>query len=173
VLIEKHIGCARYIYNYALGQKIKTYELEKKSLSQYDIMKQLPLMKKQEETCWLKEVNSQSLQHAVMHVDSAYVKFFREKKGFPKFKSKHDSTQSFQIPQKTKVDFEIKDLKVYANNYHDFIVIDFANINSPLIIKRNLNQFSIDIKTPDGLEIFESLKKIPQETTIISYEKIN
>jgi hypothetical protein len=71
------------------------------------------------------------------------------------------------------VDFEIKDLKVYANNYHDFIVIDFANINSPLIIKRNLNQFSIDIKTPDGLEIFESLKKIPQETTIISYEKIN
>jgi hypothetical protein len=71
------------------------------------------------------------------------------------------------------VDFEVKDQQVYANNYHDFIVIDFAKINSPVIIKRNLNQFSIDIKTPDGLEIFESLKKTPIESTIISYEKIN
>jgi putative transposase len=48
VLIEKHFGCTRFIYNYALGQKIKTYELEKKTLSQYELMKHLPLMKKQE-----------------------------------------------------------------------------------------------------------------------------
>jgi hypothetical protein len=71
------------------------------------------------------------------------------------------------------IDFEIKDQKVYANNYRDFIVVDFSTINSPRIIKRNPNQFSIEIKTPDGLEVFESLKNIPKETTVISYEKIN
>jgi hypothetical protein len=71
------------------------------------------------------------------------------------------------------IDFEVKDQKVYANNYRDFIVVDFSNINSPTIVKRTQNEFSIEVKTPDGLEVFESLKKLPQETTIISYEKIN
>jgi transposase len=47
-------------------------------------------MKKHKETEWLKEVNSQSLQASLVNLDQAYTKFFREKVGFPKFKSKHN-----------------------------------------------------------------------------------
>lgn len=66
----------------------------------------LPNMKKSDEYCWLKEVNSLSLQASLANLDSAYARFFREHKGFPRFKSKKDSKQSFSIPQNTKVDFE-------------------------------------------------------------------
>ena len=62
VLLAKHFGCSRWIYNYALDKKIKSYQQEKKSLSRFEIQKDLPALKKAEDTEWLKEVNSQTLQ---------------------------------------------------------------------------------------------------------------
>lgn len=85
-LISKHIGCSRWIYNYALDKKIKAYQTTKESLSRFTIQKDLPALKKSEKTSWLKEVNSQSLQASLENLDKAFTKFFRDKKGFPKFK---------------------------------------------------------------------------------------
>ena len=106
VLVAKHLGCCRFIYNYALDKKVRAYQTDKTNLSRFDIQADLPNMKKSEEYCWLKEVNSLSLQASLANLDSAYTKFFREHKGFPRFKSKKDSKQSFSIPQNTRVDFE-------------------------------------------------------------------
>ena len=106
VLIAKHLGSCRFIYNYALDKKVRAYQTDKTNLSRFDIQADLPKMKKSEEYCWLKEVNSLSLQASLANLDSAYTKFFREHKGFPRFKSKKDSKQSFSIPQNTRVDFE-------------------------------------------------------------------
>jgi putative transposase len=106
VLIAKHLGCCRFIYNYALDKKVRAYQTDKINLSRFDIQADLPNMKKSEEYCWLKEVNSLSLQASLANLDSAYTKFFREHKSFPRFKSKKDSKQSFSIPQNTRVDFE-------------------------------------------------------------------
>ncbi|MCQ1536083.1 IS200/IS605 family element transposase accessory protein TnpB [Methanosarcina sp. KYL-1] len=102
--IEKHIGSCRFIYNWALEQKIKSYEQEGKSLSCYDLNNLLPELKQEYE--WLKEVNSQSLQGMTKNLDSAFTKFFREKKGFPNFKSRKNPIQSFSVPQHYTVDFE-------------------------------------------------------------------
>jgi putative transposase len=63
----------------------------------------LPLLKL--EFPWLKEVNSQSLQMALRHLDTAYQSFFQENKGFPRFKSKKDNRQRFSVPQHSRVDF--------------------------------------------------------------------
>lgn len=106
MLIAKHIGSCRFIYNYALAKKVKAFQTDKTNLSRFDIQADLPNMKKSDEYCWLKEVNSLSLQASLANLDSAYARFFREHKGFPRFKSKKDSKQSFSIPQNTKVDFE-------------------------------------------------------------------
>lgn len=105
-LILKHIGSCRYIYNYGLNKKISAYQTDKTSLSRFQIQADLPILKKQEETSWLKDVNSLSLQAALACLDNAFTCFFKEKKGFPKFKSKKDGHQSFLIPQNTKVDFD-------------------------------------------------------------------
>ena len=106
VLIAKHLGSCRFIYNYALDKKVRAYQTDKTNLSRFDIQADLPNMKKSEEYCWLKEVNSLSLQASLANLDSAFTKFFREHKGFPRFKSKKDGKQSFSIPQNTRVDFE-------------------------------------------------------------------
>ncbi|MDD2439583.1 MAG: IS200/IS605 family element RNA-guided endonuclease TnpB [Methanosarcinaceae archaeon] len=104
ILLEKHIGSCRYVYNWALDLKIKTYEQTGKSISQFDINKQITILKNKKE--WLKEVNSQSLQGMTRNLESAFTRFFREKNGFPNFKSKKNPIQSFPVPQHYYVDFE-------------------------------------------------------------------
>ena len=97
-LLEKHFGAVRWLYNYGLEKKIKHYKKTKKGLSCFDIKKDIPKLKKRAKTKWLKEINSQSLQESLFCLDNAFTRFFREKKGFPKFKNKFGK-QSFTCPQ--------------------------------------------------------------------------
>ena len=106
----KHFGACRFVYNLSLDQKIKTYETGKTTLSCYDLNAMLPDLKKEFE--WLKEVNSQSLQQTNRNLDSAFKRFFREKKGFPKFKSRKNPLQAFGIPQNYIVDFDNNRVKL-------------------------------------------------------------
>ena len=45
VLLAKHFGCSRWIYNYALDKKVKAYQTTKESLSRFEIQKDLPALK--------------------------------------------------------------------------------------------------------------------------------
>lgn len=107
VLLNKHFGCGRFVYNYFLDKRIQEYKQNKKSLNYYDNAKELPNLKKQ--NLWLKEVGSQSLQASIECLQTAYDNFFRKvkqkskgKKGFPKFKRRHDK-QSFRVKQNIKI----------------------------------------------------------------------
>jgi putative transposase len=104
VQLNQHIGSCRFVYNWALDQKIKTYEQTGKSISRFDLNKLIPVLKTSNE--WLGEVNSQSLQGMTKQVESAFTRFFREKNGFPKFKSKKNPIQSFPVPQHYFVNFD-------------------------------------------------------------------
>ena len=98
ILIEKHFGCARVVYNYFLDYRQKQFALGNKA--NYMItQKELTIIKKQEKYIWLNEVGSQSLQMALRNLDNAYTKFFKNTGKYPKFKSKKDSYQSFTAPQ--------------------------------------------------------------------------
>jgi len=98
ILLAKHFGVKRFVFNYFLDQRKKTYLESKKSLNYYDNAKVLTTIKKQDEYLWMKEVNSQSLQASLRDLDVAYNNFFSKQNKFPRFKSKHDK-QSFRIPQ--------------------------------------------------------------------------
>ena len=104
-LIEKHIGHARHVYNWALALKSKYYNETSKTLSRGELQTRLVLMKKTEKP-WLKEVNSQSLLAALFNLETAYQNFFQKRAQFPQYKKKYDSHQSFQCPQHVTVDFE-------------------------------------------------------------------
>lgn len=106
IILSKHFGSTRWVYNYALDKKIKAYQANKKNISIFELQKDLPILKQSEDTCWLKEVNSQSLQASMKNLESAFTGFLRNKMGFPKFKSKHNNKQSFSVPQKTIINFE-------------------------------------------------------------------
>jgi putative transposase len=109
-LLMSHIHACRFVYNHSLEQKIRAYERHGKRVSCFDLNNQLPALKA--EYPWLADVNSQSLQYANRNLDNAFTRFFREKKGFPKFKSKKNPVQSFQVPQHYRVEFESNRVKL-------------------------------------------------------------
>lgn len=102
VLLNKHFGSNRFIYNYFLNERKKEYETNKNTINYYDNARSLTELKKQEEYSWLNEINSQSLQDSLKNLETAYKNFFRFKKNFPKFKSKH-AKNSFSVPQSVKL----------------------------------------------------------------------
>jgi len=104
ILLAKHFGCTRWIYNWALAEKQARYIEAGVSVSIYELSRHLPELKKREETKWLAEVASQSLQHALHDLDAAYTAFFNGA-GFPHFRSKQEH-HSFELPQGAIVVFE-------------------------------------------------------------------
>lgn len=110
-MIKVHFGACRFVYNWALEQKIKTYEQTQKSISRFDLQHILVYEVKPSNE-WLKEANSQSLLASLVNVESAFTKFFREKSGFPNFKSKKNPVQSYQMPQHYAVDFDKQIIKL-------------------------------------------------------------
>lgn len=101
-LINKHIGCARFVYNNALAFKQSEYVKDKTNHSWYGLVKRLPDLKKENE--WLKEVNSQSLQQSIVNMNTAFENFFKGRANFPKFKKKGKGKQSFNIPQSISIE---------------------------------------------------------------------
>lgn len=100
-LIHKHCGSVRFLYNLALETKTMAYLGSKVNLSRYDLQKQVVDLKK--ELPWLKEINSQSLQVALLNLDTAYSNFFKGRADFPKFKKK-SNRGSFNVPQNVIVE---------------------------------------------------------------------
>ena len=112
ILLAKHFGCCRFLYNHFLVYRKSEYEKGNK-VSYYVTQKELTKMKAREEYSWLNEVSAQSLQMAIQQLDNAYKRFFRKQGGYPKFKSKHESIQNCSFPQ----DVRIKDGRVYLPKF--------------------------------------------------------
>ena len=98
VILNKHFGSVRWSYNYFLNQRKNEYLNNKKTITYNQQSKFLTELKTNEETEWLKEVNSQSLQYSLKCLDQAYQNFFNKRTKFPNFKSKK-SKNSFTCPQ--------------------------------------------------------------------------
>ena len=87
--INQNIGCARFVYNQLLDDRINVYkETKQKSKKTYSVLKK--------EHGFLKQADSRALKNAQAHLDEAYNKFFKEPStGFPKFKAKRKSRWSY------------------------------------------------------------------------------
>ena len=114
--IASQIGGSRYIFNRMLSIRKSAYEKFGKNISKFDLNKHATKLRKRSKTSWLKDVDSQVLQQAIGNMNLAYKNFFRRVKtggtpGFPKFKSKHHSRQTFQYPQRVKINDDLN--KIY------------------------------------------------------------
>lgn len=93
--MQKTFGCVRFAYNQCLAYKIDKYKNENITLSRFDVNNyKNRVLKNQYE--WLREVDKWALDYAVINLDSAYQKFFKEHQGFPKFKSKKINRKSYK-----------------------------------------------------------------------------
>lgn len=89
ILFAKTVGCARFVYNRMLADKIahykKTGEMLYNTPAQYKV-----------EFPFLREADSMALCNAQMQLQTAYKNFFRDKSiGFPKFRSKKVSRKAY------------------------------------------------------------------------------
>ena len=118
--LQRYFGVNRLVYNLGLETKTVAYASNKTSISKYDLIKQLPELRK--EFDYIKECPSQVLQHSIINLDTAYQNFFKGKGQFPKFKNKY-SKQSITFPQGFEVSFKdnvlkLPKLKEVAIDYH-------------------------------------------------------
>lgn len=118
-LLGQHFGCKRFVWNYFLNKRKEEYLNNKKTLNYYDCAKELTQLKETQEYDWLNKVNSQTLQHTLRDLDTAYNRFFRKESKFPNFKSKHHK-QSFRVPQHITVE----DGKIYFPKFKEGIEVN-------------------------------------------------
>ena len=88
VFFQKSFGCCRKIWNLMLSDKIECYEKKNKYLK-------VTPAKYKSEYSYLKEVDSLALSNVQLDLENAYKSFFKNKSGFPKFKSKHKDKNSY------------------------------------------------------------------------------
>ena len=95
IYINKLLGTSRFVYNKCLDYKINEYKTNNKSTNISDTNNYVKELKTNYE--WIKESHSKVLQQSLINLETAYKNFFKEHRGFPKFKSKH-SNQSCRFP---------------------------------------------------------------------------
>lgn len=169
-LLDKHFGSARFVYNWGLAEKIKSYEADGKILSCFDLVKMIPKLKIINE--WLGEINSQSLQASLRNLDNAFTSFFRKNNAFPKFKSKKKSKLSFQCPQNVKINFDKwllklpkfkEPIKIYRDKGNK--TFDISLLKTVTISKTPTNRYFISCLVDEEM-IIKDKKEINRETTI-------
>lgn len=98
LLIDKTMGCYRFVYNQTLAESNQSY----KDTGHFTNVKNrtLRLVSLKEEFPWLKEVDASALQQAIRDINKAMDNHFKNPKhfGFPKFKIKKFSKQSYRTP---------------------------------------------------------------------------
>ena len=96
--LNKVLGCYRFVYNHMLARKQDAYKEDKTNLGLTELSKYFHgTLLKDEQYAWLKEQNTKVMNQSIRQMLTAYDKFFKEHKGFPKFKSKRDK-QSALFP---------------------------------------------------------------------------
>jgi len=102
-IISSQIGGARYVYNRALALRKFAYSKFGLKIGKFALINHITKLKKREKTSWLREIDSQAIQQSIANMDKAYQHFFKGG-GYPKFKSRHHSRQSYQYPQRVKIE---------------------------------------------------------------------
>ncbi|MEN1939368.1 IS200/IS605 family element RNA-guided endonuclease TnpB [Paenibacillus sp. 102] len=95
ILIAKTIGCSRFVFNHFLALWNDTYKETGKGLTYSSCSAELTQLKKQQDTIWLKEVDSIALQSTLKNLADAFSRFFKRQNDIPRFKSKKNKIQSY------------------------------------------------------------------------------
>lgn len=160
----KCFGSCRFVYNHFLELRNTLYEDSKKSLSAYEMMSQLPELKRRYE--WLKEICAQSLQIELMHLDNAFTAFFRKTADYPKFKSRSHSRASISFPQDVRF---VDDNHIRIPKLRQSIKIVLSRpisgkIKTATISKNSSEQYFVSFVIDDGLEAPQKEKTTPEGT---------
>lgn len=110
-LINKTIGCSRFVFNFFLGKQkdkdaywyiveemvqngqLQTNNWKGKCLNKYETVKSVKDLKKQ--YTFLKEVDSIALQKSIENLADSFDRYYKKQNKYPRFKSKKNPVQSY------------------------------------------------------------------------------
>lgn len=159
-LINKTIGCARFVYNTLLADCKKQYEETGKSK-----IKTPASLKTEYE--WLKEVDSFALCNVQLHLQTAYKNFFTKKSGFPEFHSKHKSAMTYTTNNNVgQIRIEKGKLRLPKVGLVKIVLHRFCKgtIKSVTVSKTKTNKYFVSILTEQQPAVIE--KDITQEKVL-------
>ena len=177
--LNKVLGCYRFVYNHMLARKQEAYKTDKINLGLTELCKYFHgTLLKDEEYAWLKEQNTKVMGQSIRQMLTAYDNFFKEHKGFPRFKGKRDKqsalfpigaisrTNTFEtkhisltIPLK-KIKFRCSDL------YYKRLQKYKDNIRSATLSKTKSGNFFLSILMDIPQNEFVKFKKTNKEVGI-------
>lgn len=156
VLMEKHFGSTRFVYNKLLNIKSTLYRKCRISISEFDLNNHLLVLK--EIYPWLKEINAGALQQASRNLNKAFTNFFNFGFGYPQRKSKKDHHFSFQLPQHYDLNVEKSEIKlpkfgwIKVKMHRDI----FQGEMKTLTVSRTpTGKYYMSVLTDDGIELPE------------------
>ena len=156
--LQKVLGCYRFVYNHMLARKQDAYNSDKTNIGLTELSKYFHHeLLKDEQYAWLKEQNTKVVRQSIRQMLTAYDKFFKEHKGFPKFKSKRDK-QSASFPsdaisktnafdaRKISLTKNLKNIKFRCSDlYHKRLQKYKDNIRSATLSKTKSGNFFLSI----------------------------
>ena len=116
-ILARYFGTVRFVYNHFLAERKNQYDKTGKSDNYYTQAKTLTNLKKQEEYSWIKEVNSQTLQQSLRHLETAYTNFL-------------EVMQDFQDLKQRKMVEVLMFL-----NFVQLLMVEFSFQNSKMVLK--------------------------------------
>ncbi len=191
-------GVSRFAYNWTLNRQQENYKNGGKFIFNEDLRKEFTKLKQIEEYNWLNNYSNNITKQAIKDACDAYIKFFKGKSSFPRFKSRKKSKPSFYVDT-DKIQFNethVKLEKLTINkkkNKQKFNWIrlcerdrfpngeDIRYIN-PRVTFDGINWWiSVSIEYPDnkdmptneGIGIDLGIEKLAVTSEDISYKNIN
>ena len=95
-LINRTLGCCRFVYNHFLAIRRDEWTANHKSVTYNQASAMLTDLKRYDEYNWLKQADSMALQESLKNLDTAYENFFAKRSKYPRFKLKHNHSQSYR-----------------------------------------------------------------------------
>ena len=92
-VINKTIGVCRYVYNFFLGYNKEMYDKDGTYISGMDFSKWLnnEYIPENPDKSWIKDVSAKSVKQSIMNAHTAFMRFFKKKSSYPRFKKKNTS----------------------------------------------------------------------------------
>lgn len=164
LLLSKHCGAVRFVYNHFLAEKMEAYKNCRQSSNYYEDQAKLGKLKNSKDYEWMYDVNSQSLQVALRNLSTSYLNFFRKKSAFPRFHSKKSGRDSFHIPQNIK----IADGKLYIPKFKEGIEVEIdrphiGNICFANIRKTKTCKYFVSITCEIGRADLQEMKRMDND----------
>ena len=99
-LINRTLGCARFVFNHFLAVRRDEWKANHNSLTYFKTSKLLTDLKSAQ-TAWLSGSGQHGIAGILRNLDRAFQNFFEKRARYPRFKSKHSHSQSYRTRNQT------------------------------------------------------------------------